>query len=253
MRKVGSSLALLMASNLACSAGFYVGAGGGYQILTNALGGIGNALESGTYAYTNEFAGKSEGSGVIGTLFVGYDYIFANKFMLGLDLNAEWMNNHNVLHDEGSMSDADVIQIAVTNGRVHTSENLALGVTVRPGLVFKSNSRVYGIIGYEAGRILAEDTFTSFGQGVTNTYHVTTGARWLNGFRFGVGTQFDVTERLAMRFEINETKFPRKVASPYVNVATGSVDSPESAYPYKLRSTGVTLGLVWRFDAPAMA
>jgi opacity protein-like surface antigen len=253
MKKIGTTGALLLASNLACASGFYVGAGGGYQTLTNAIGGIGNEISSGTYEYTNDFTAKTEGSGILGTIFVGYNFLFADKFMLGIDLNAEWMNNHIRLYDEGSTIDADVMQLAIVNGLVYNAEDIALGVTVRPGLVLKNNARVYGILGYEAGRIVAEDTFTSYLQGIMDTYHVSSGNRWLNGFRFGVGTQLDVTDRIALRFEINETLYPRTAISPYINVATGGVDSPDSVYSFKLRSTETTLGLVWRFDGPSLA
>ncbi len=132
---------MLLASSAVFSGGFYAGVGGGYQILSNSMGGIGNDFEAvngiNSYRYTNDFSATTEASGIIGSLFLGYEQSFANKWILGVEFNAEVMDNHDNQYDEGQLFHNNIPRISIIGGVVSASEDVALGITVRPGLLFK--------------------------------------------------------------------------------------------------------------------
>jgi len=255
MKKIWALSSLLLASSTLFAGGFYAGVSGGYQILTNSIGGIGNEFEAddgvNSYLYSNDFSATTEGSGIIGSLFLGYEQAFANKWMLGVEFNAEVMNNHDKQYDSGQLVHNTIPRIAIINGYISASEDVALGITVRPGLLFKNSARIYGILGYEAGRFIAGDSYLLQEFADLTAFSASTGHKWLNGFRYGLGTQFDVSERLALRLEINETQYSKVESGPYYNLSNGLPESGSIAF--KFRTTETSLGLVYKFDQPTLA
>lgn len=257
MKKIWALSSLLLASSTLFAGGFYAGVSGGYQILTNSIGGIGNEFEADDavnfYTYSNDFSATTEGSGIIGSLFLGYEQAFANKWMLGVEFNAEVMNNHDKQYDSGQLIHNTIPRIAIINGYISASEDVALGITVRPGLLFKNSARIYGILGYEAARFIAGDSYLLQEFTDLTALSASTGHKWLNGFRYGLGTQFDVSERLALRLEINETQYAKVTTGSYYNLSNGLPDSESGGLAFKFRTTETSLGLVYKFDQPTLA
>lgn len=241
---------LLLVSTGLFAQGFYAGLSGGYQSLVNAQGGLNNQFSTSdsnnSYFLYNEFTANTTVDGIIGSVFLGYERTFLSHLLLGVEFNAEVMDNKNTQASSAQLAFNELPRISVSGGLTKTTEHLALGITVRPGLLFKNNARIYGILGYEAAQFTVSDFFVLQLIDSSNAFKATTGNKWLNGFRYGLGTQFDVNEWLALRLEFNQTQYPEASTGDYYNLAT---DMPvPSNLSFKFKTTSTSLGLVYKFD-----
>lgn len=239
--------ACLLAQNTVFASSLYAGLDIGYQVLSNTSGGIRNDEVFSTYRIANNLAATTQGNGVIGGAFLGYEKPLNHKFLLAVEANIETMRSHVKQYDDAFISNNNVKQIQVNSGFVESSENLALGIVVKPALMLNHESRIYATLGYEAGHFQGSDSYVLVQGSESDSYKSMTGAQWLNGFRYGLGTQMDCTKQLSLRLEVNQTQYPTLKGKNYYNLATG--DTLSGGMDFKYKTLEAMVGAVWHFEA----
>jgi opacity protein-like surface antigen len=249
-------IVLALTSCNAFANGIYAGIAGGYQSNINPAGvdNVGNdvgwAEAYGFPLYGESVLARPEGNGAVGSLFLGYrlDNLLSFHNMNGfleVEGNGEWANTVINQSEYSTLNDGDN---SVTNT---TSYNMtqrgALGVALHPGIQFNNQGKLYGIIGYEAGRVNFNLSSTTTTSTVTGQLQLNDN-KWLNGLRFGIGIGYPVTENLGIRAEFTQTEyksFELKGNESGTGVLIAGDYSPVSRI--------AAIGVVWNFERPAVA
>lgn len=161
----------LAASSVALADGFYAGAG---------LGGTGFHDQMGS--------DDDQGNlGVIGGVFGGYTWNFANQFNLG----AEAFGN-------ATSAKAEILGVADVKSRYN------YGVRALPGYQVTPDTEVHAIVGFVRGNFKVEQNAGSFSQ--DKTFNA-------NGFQLGLGTGTNVAKNIAVRGDLVYSGYQSKTVS----------------------------------------
>ncbi|MDR3443374.1 MAG: outer membrane beta-barrel protein [Legionella sp.] len=241
-------------------AGFYAGASAGFQSNVQ-VGGEETIWEGDLGVNThNIHKGYVEGSGAVGSLFLGYEmnnlYSFANvNALLGMEINGEWTNISIYEPNSNRMDSLDGSGAFFNNlSYRRLTQTGALGITLHPGLSFANSSKLYGILGYEAGRFKAvNNSSTQINELDGGVLVLRSGdlnlhkGRWLNGFRYGLGLMYPVTAKIGIRAEFSQTEYGKTIKLSGLD-AVNSIDVDQK---FKPKSRIASIGLVWNFDEVA--
>src|SRR5262245_23342017 len=144
--------------------GFYVGAAFG-------AGGTVNKLDSSTPGFSTTFDGAG-GSGVLGSVYGGFDYQVSPRGLLGLLAELTYSGL------QGSAS----AQVPGTNANVKSKTAFGCGALARAGVVASPATLLYLVGGY-TGRDLSSDGFAAAGGAAASFSNVQT----VNGCTIGPG------------------------------------------------------------------
>jgi outer membrane autotransporter protein len=188
-----ASLLLLPA---ACFAdGFYAGAGVGYDAAkfnTNL-----NATVDGTIV-SIPGTGNFSGNGVLGSMFAGYGWSF-NNFYVGTELDLAISSLNSTNKQPNLPADGD----AILNRTDKDSIDKNISISVLPGYKLTSNTMVYGRLAYVRAHMDSDIETTQN----SNPPTVISGSNGLNGIRYGVGLETDITKNIGLRAEYNHTNY----------------------------------------------
>lgn len=249
-------IVLALTSGGASANGFYAGVAGGYQSNINPDGAdnvgndVGWAEQYGFPLYGNGTYARPEGYGALGSLFLGYrlDNLLSFHNMNGfleIEGNGEWTNTV-IKQSEFSILNDGTNSVTNTTSYNMTQRG-ALGVTLHPGIQFNNQGKLYGIIGYEAGRVNFDLSSITTTSSVTGQLQLND-SKWLNGVRYGIGIGYPVTENLGIRAEFTQTEyksFELKGNESGTGVLIAGDYSPVSRI--------AAIGVVWNFERPTVA
>ena len=234
-----SSAALITAALAAPSAmaegktGFNVGLMGGYT--TSSTKADRQYVNTGTNTDTGQGVNSSDlggGGGLFG-LQVGYDYVFSNMGVVGLDVFGMW---------NGHRGDTSSANIPGTAGDLKHQMKMkySFGVAAKFGYFFKKDTLGFIRIGYINSKFENSTSLTLGGQ--TGTV---TDKKNHSGFLIGVGVDLPVTDRVTVGIEYDYAAYQKKTVRgtiPALPAATTDV-----LHSIKPRMHMAMVNVKWRF------
>ncbi len=228
--KLAPLTALVLASSVV-HAGFYAGVGIGSDTVDfSARSHVFKADPNQPMEFDVINKAHLSATGVFGTLFAGYGGIFRNQFYMAGEINGNLSSteskgfNHEYVH----------LSFSDTSLKIKNS----IGISVLPGYQFAPATLFYGRLGLTNSTISQQTSDISLANFSKRT----------NGFRYGLGIQQGVTDRLAVRMDYSRVD--------YKKVDTGTFD-PVGNVTKTTRLTPVQqlveFGLVFNFDYPVVS
>lgn len=159
-------------------------------------------------------------AGFAGGVFGGYGWN-VKRWYLGLELDAD--NSNADWYHQKSKSDSRTTSL---------EKNQSIGASLRAGRALHNNSLLYARVGAVRTDF---DAFYTLNDAPQNAYDNDFS---LNGLRFGVGVEFDLTEQLFARMDYTVTNYEGKNL-----VSTGFNED------YSVDDALFNLGVGWRFGA----
>lgn len=207
-------------------AGFYAGAGLGPDIVDFRQ--KAHVLYSNP-AHPNEGFNVYEkthlsGTGLFGTLFAGFGAVRGRYYLAG-------EVNGNVSSTEFKMSNVETVHHSFSASRYKI--NNVWGVSVLPGFQVFQDTLAYGRFGYVNGQ---------FKVGTSDASLANVSKR-LDGFRWGLGGQRAITQRVAVRMEYSQSFYASAKMSTFDTVS--SVSKVTRVSPFQQL---VELGLIVHFS-----
>jgi len=190
----------IAASSCALADGFYAGIGAGASSFNNILSTANNAIASNVISNSS---GDMGSTGVIGSLFAGYNFSFANKCNLGLEAFSNIMST-STTHNMNTTS-----AIAIITQDLKISSRYTYGLRILPGYEITPDTTGHIILGYARGN------FKITNNGKFNNISATFNS---NGLQTGLGFTTAITKNLALGLDAIYTTY----ASQTVNGLTAS-------------------------------
>jgi opacity protein-like surface antigen len=221
---IKSLLLSVIAANsaVAMNNGFYAGLGLGVaDILTDV-----------TYtdvdAFSTDRASIELGStGPLGSLVLGYNFLFGEQFMLGLQLDGQISGVKN----EITSYDSDIMY-GNSSSSISQKYKHGFGLSARPGASFNDTTNGFLVLGYRNAKM--DYTLNEIDSNFPPLN--LTGSQNIHGFEFGLGGEVCLNDQLGLRLEVTQTQYQSK---DLVTIAgAGSLGS-------KMKSNQALLSLIW--------
>ena len=149
-------------------AGFNVGVHGGYNFANDQFEAPGT-----------DFSGS--GDGFIGGLHGGYTASLGERMLLGAEAEVDWAETKSKVEAGGTT--------------VEINQGLGFGASAIVGATLNEDVMAYGKVGYYSAEFEAETNGTAAGD------------ERVGGLKWGIGTQYMVTEGVSMRGEFSQVRF----------------------------------------------
>jgi outer membrane immunogenic protein len=184
----GAGVFIFAASSI--NAGFYGGAGIGSDTVDFAQRALVSPISDGIHTVDFDVINKSHlsGTGVFGTLFVGFGKLY-NKFYLAGEASVNISSvthtafNHEFIH--GNFADTFI--------KMQNS----FGLSVLPGFQFTPSTLFYGRLGWTNSKIQQRTGDLSLANFIVRR----------DGFRYGVGVKQAITDRVAVRMDYSRIAY----------------------------------------------
>lgn len=214
MKNVSSFLAsaILMSNVLSAYAnGFYIGAGGGYDV-TDFYKTL-NIEQNNVLLYDKE--DHQTGTGYLGNALLGYEFDIGKAF-----IDAQLDGSVSNITYNGWFQDYENAQSSTATYKM----NKAYGVSILPGYYLNKNVGLFGRVGYERG----DFDYSEYKQDGDGPQYGISESEWLNGFLLGLGARIPFNDHLALQFEYDhiwyetftDTAFP--IAGRTINLRPNS-------------------------------
>ena len=168
------------------------------------------------------------------SVYGGYNFLVAKRFVLGLDLNVE-KSNIDKKHVD-SVKVADDLPPYVFVSRI--DEDLAANANIRVGYTFgRFLPYVTGGYSFDLAKYIEDDNISHLNGKLKSS--------WNHGWNIGAGVEYAVKNNLVLRAEYTH----RVIADPFVS-AYGKKNHIYSGRKYtglKLHSDSVVLGVAYKF------
>lgn len=211
-RFLGLYIGFSFCASFAYANGFYVGAGGGYDV-TDFYKTL-NIVQNNTVQYDKE--DDLAGEGFFGNILTGYEFDIGSVFIA-----AQLDGNLSSVKYNGWYVDNENNEYSTATFTIHKS----YGISILPGYYFNHNVGLYGRAGFERGDFTYSE-YKSDANG--NNYDGISESKWLNGLLLGLGTSVPLSQHTAIRFEYDhiwyetftDTQFP--MAGRTINIRPNS-------------------------------
>lgn len=234
---LGATLAVVSLPSWA--SGFYAGAGVGRDSVNF------NTATTNIWTFTPEVVSRATSddgaSGFLGSLFAGYRWDITDKFSLAGELNVEGSTAEHT--DRGSASDGVVF------AKDKYSLDRGVGLSILPGFKIASKTRLYGRLGYVRSNLnidtLIPDADTSIDR--ANNYTSYSASKALNGVRYGLGIETEVTHNVGLRLDYSRTNYQSYSFSKTSNSALYSNLAKTTSLRVTPNSDQIELGVDYYF------
>lgn len=218
---VSLSLATLASTSFAMTSGGYMGLSAGLQSFIPKTT-ITDIDADGTDALSIA-EGSSDFSGGV---FIGYNYLFNDQYGLGLHMDAQLINPKTTIKN----IDQDINGTSTQTITTKLKDNL--GISVRSSMVMNDSTTGSLILGYRRA-----STQYSVGETGSDTIAASTSKKInSNGFEYGLGTEVQLSEEVALRLEATQTLYGSQ--TPFQSATHGSFKS-------SLKVNQANLSILW--------
>src|SRR5262245_32340564 len=201
--------------------GFYVGAAFG-------AGGAVNKIDTSSPGLATTFDGRG-GSGVLGSVYSGFDYQVSSRGLLGLLAELSYSGF------QGSANSS--VPFGGANANINTNTGLGWEVLARAGILASPATPLY-LVGGSAGQNIHADGFATAG-GQSASF---SNDRTVNGWTIGPGFETMLSRNLSAKLEYRYSQFGRLM------VGGGNTSVGLTPYNHAVRA-----GLTWRFGGLGVA
>lgn len=171
----------------AYGSGFYVGAAGGYATSSGSLTRNVKIGANSTQKSSMDMSAK----GAVGSLFVGYDHIFRNALLAGLELDATLNGMKGQVEPE--------LLLSPNKEKTILEAKDSYGLSLRLGALLQETFLVYGKLGIVTTKFNLKNQMVGFADKATS--------KRLTGFAFGAGFQVPLTDRFHLGGEYVHTRY----------------------------------------------
>lgn len=214
-------LSVFATSAMAMNNGFYAGLGVGVADVLSKLTFTdvdANSIDSSSVELGN--------TGPLGSLVLGYNFLFGEQFMLALQLDGQISG----VKTEITSTDNDVF--GTSSNTISQKYKHGFGVSVRPGMSFNDTTSGFLVFGYRNAKMdytlnEVDSNFPPLNLTSSQDNH---------GFEFGLGTEMCLNDQLGLRLEVSQTQYQSK---ELVN-ATGA-----GSLNAKMKVNQALLSLIW--------
>lgn len=220
--------ALILANSASLHAGVYVGAGVGSDTVDFTMRAR-VTRPNASFAPDFDVINKAHlsATGIFGTLFVGINRVYNNIFYLAAEINGNLSTTASTGFNRefvnGTFSDTS---IKIKN---------SLGISLLPGYQFTPNTLFYGRLGLTNSEFKVN----------TSDISLANFSKRRNGFRYGLGIQQSITQRLAVRMDYSRIN--------YKSIKTDTLDPLGGVTKENIMSANqqlIEFGVVFKFDQP---
>ncbi|KTD56495.1 outer membrane protein [Legionella shakespearei] len=220
---IKSLLLSVIATNsaMAMNNGFYAGLGLGVADVLSDL------TFTDVDAFGTDVSSIELGStGPLGSLVLGYNFLFGEQFMLGLQLDGQ------ITGVKNEITSYDTDMFGTSSNTITQKYKHGFGVSVRPGASFNDTTNGFLILGYRNAKM--DYTLTEID---SNSPPLNLSASQnTHGFEYGLGSEVCLNDQLGLRLEVSQTQYQSK---DLVNI-TGS-----GHLSAKMKSNQASLSLIW--------
>lgn len=224
---IKSVLLSVLAANsaMAVNNGFYAGLGLGVADI------ISDITFTDVDATSTDRATVQLGStGALGSLVLGYNFLFGEQFMLGLQLDGQISGVKN----EMTTYDSDIF--GTSSNTITQKYKHGFGLSVRPGSSFNDTTNGFLVLGYRNAKM--DYTLNEIDSNFPPLN--LTSSQNIHGFEFGLGGEVCLNDQLGLRLEVTQTQYQSK---DLVNVSGSGAGA--GGLSSKMKSNQALLSLIW--------
>lgn len=191
---------------------FYAGAGLGAIGLFNNWHSDYDASVSGSSIANNATSAQTGNTNINGTLLAGYAWYLPKNTFLGLELFDNITNTSSQLDSTSNTAAPPTVGYGIpadTSLTINNNSSLTLqnvyGIRALPGYQLNPDTVLYGIVGFARAHATS-NTYAAVDT-TTLTSMKTSNSSNFNGYQLGLGSQFNLSERFAIRTDIIFTMY----------------------------------------------